>query len=176
MPKKDPDTGCMVQTIGEFWQNEAEREGQGRSGGDLAGEFYDEIEADSRACEQEMLKDTDGLLRALQSWDEACEEEDRIRFISVVSILDAQMEQRVRSGSTMILAQVVCGVLKKDWPDGKPWVRLDSWSEAGSYYDPPDGGEDVTFLTRGQVVAVLRERASECERLYDVLESMGESW
>jgi hypothetical protein len=164
----------MVQTLGEFWQNEAEREGQGRSGGELAGEFWDEIEEDSRACERKMLEDKEGLLRALQGWDEGCEEEDRIRFYSVVSILDAHMEQRVRSGSTMILAQVVCGVLKKDWSDGKPWVRLDVWSEAGSYYDPPDGGEDVTFLTREQVIAHLREHAPERERLYDVLEAMGE--
>jgi len=168
MPKIDKATGCMVQTIGEFWQNEAEREGHGRSGGDLAGEFYDEIEADSRACEQRMLEDKDSLLHTLQGWDKDCEEEDRIRFLSVVSILDAHMEQRVRSGSSMILAHVTCGT------GGESWVRLDTWHEDGSYYDPPDGGEDATLLTRDQVIAHLREFAPERARLYDVLESMGE--
>lgn len=168
MPKKDPATGCMVQTLGEFWHAEAEREGQGRSGGEIALEFWEEIEADSCRCERELLGDKEGFLRTLQSWDKDCDEEDRIRFTGVAEILDAVVEQGGRSSSTIVVARVHTEV------NGEIFVHFCSWHESGGYYDPPEGGNDVLIWDRDKAVSYLRERAPECERLYDVLELMGE--
>jgi hypothetical protein len=180
MPRKDPHTGCVVMTQAEFWASEANREGRGRSGCDLATEFWDEIEADSRACERRMLADKDGFLRTIHVWDADCDEEDRIRFTEVLEILDATVEQRVRHNSSMAVARV------RTEHRGEIYVCYGEWSDAGSYYDPPDGGADLLIWDRTKVVAHLRKRALECalrralecalerKRLYGVLESMGE--
>lgn len=56
MPKIDPITGCTVMTMGEFWASEAEREGVGRCGADLAQEFYEDMAAEEQA-EEDRLKD-----------------------------------------------------------------------------------------------------------------------
>jgi hypothetical protein len=46
MPRIDPVTGCTVMTHAEFWQDQAEREGQGRAPWELIDDFYAEIDRD----------------------------------------------------------------------------------------------------------------------------------
>lgn len=61
MPRKDPVTGCMVMTMPEFLNAEAEREGKGRTGADILSDIYAEIDADSRREEDRMRDPKEAL-------------------------------------------------------------------------------------------------------------------
>ena len=56
MPKIDPITGCTVMTIPEFWAAEAQSEGQGRSGADLAQDFAMEMEENGKNYYENLAK------------------------------------------------------------------------------------------------------------------------
>lgn len=141
MPRKHPDLGVMVQTLGEFWQNEAEREGLGRSGGDVASDFWAEVDEDSRRQERELLADRVGLLERLKAWDADCDDSDRIRFLDVVEICAVEVRQGTRQSGCSILARVATEAR------GEIFISYEMWSDAGSYHEPPDGGTDCLILT-----------------------------
>jgi len=144
-------------TLGEFWQNEAEREGQGRSGGDVATDFWEEIDEDSRRCELELLADKAGLLSRLLAWDDfdGMEESDRIRFLDVVEIYDAVVRQGMRESGSTVWAKVATETR------GEIFISYCEWSDAGSYLDPPDGGNECLILTLDKLMSRLRAKRGE---------------
>lgn len=150
MPYKHP-TGVMVQTVGEFFASEAAAEGAGRSGGDLMSEFFDDMEADIRRHVEEERRDNDGLLRALKSFDEGCDEEDRLHIEEVLDIVDVDRRHGARQSEGYSIARVRAA-------RGTMFVRYEWWEDAGTYYDPPEGEVNLQVVTRDDVLAHLRER------------------
>jgi hypothetical protein len=57
MPRKDPISGCMVMTMPEFLNAEAEREGQGRTGGDILQDIMTEMSEDDKRCSEGLKND-----------------------------------------------------------------------------------------------------------------------
>lgn len=57
MPRKDPISGCMVMTMPEFLNAEAEREGKGRTGGDILEEILTDMGEDDKRCSEDLKDD-----------------------------------------------------------------------------------------------------------------------
>jgi hypothetical protein len=143
MPKIDPVTGCKVMTTAEFWAAEAEKEGQGRSGGELMGDFMDEMEKD-RVQEQERLRQPDVALqevvRAVKDWNEADPDVEQLPTpLQVLEVKDCQYSTSFRGSSFKL--SVRCSTT-----DGRAGTfTIDSWQTGGSMMEPPDGEETVSF-------------------------------
>lgn len=145
MPKKDPITGCMVMTMPEFLNAEAEREGKGRCGGEILADIFTEIDADSRRCEErlswpnealEALKEA--LKEAEEYWEDEYGEGSKVPVIvEVVKVLAAKVSQNFSSSGQMLRAEV-----RTD--DGKLCYVEHSYSHwSGTRMDPPE--EDSTL-------------------------------
>jgi len=68
MPRKDPETGCIVMTEGEFWQHEADSEGRGRDAADLREDFYADISASMREDEDRIKNNPAEMLDAIKNY------------------------------------------------------------------------------------------------------------
>lgn len=143
MPRKDPMTGCTVMTTGEFWAKEAEAEGKGREPWELMNDFWQELEADSERCRQQMLKPAyafETIRREMIEINGCVAEEDQYRFdlVRVVRVIDADMSQNLRSSSEGFTAVV-------DTTDGRKLCHFWSSHSSGSYWEPPDYDSELTF-------------------------------
>lgn len=146
MPKIDPITGCKVQTIGEYFSSEAEREGKGRGGGELMSEMFDEIEADNQAeaARQAQPEVALALLRKQAAGFElpmpveileVLESEHRWTFGGSTESLKARV--RVEGGATGTLSW---------WASSTPATML----------DPPDYDCDLVWERAGRLHAAGR--------------------
>jgi len=134
MPKIDPITGCSVMTEGEFWSNEAAREGKGRSGGDLREEFWNEIDAEAERVAAEWRKPEVAL--ALLNGCEGFDDENEEPVIAEVLEVESSMfTQNIRSSSGQFVARV------KTEAGDELRVRYSIWNTSGTRIDPPDGDE-----------------------------------
>jgi hypothetical protein len=152
MPKIDPTTGCVVRTQQEFWQAEADAEDAGRSGADLAAEFYDEMEAEC-GREAESMRDPAEALRAIKACDDQEEPAHRVGggVIAVRRVLRADYKQSLRSCECMIVAEVECA-------DGRArFVRWGSASWYGTMLDPPDYDESLDEITEEEATSNAEE-------------------
>lgn len=146
MPKKDPITGCTVMTTGEFFQSEAEREGKGRSGGELMSEMFNEI-ADSYEEEEKRWKENlpDTLAFLQKEIDEYNDFDPDPDFppvakpISIEEVLDVQVGGSFRTTTLLIKARCK----KEDGSEGT--IVYNSWHSSGSYYEPPDGDISIKW-------------------------------
>lgn len=150
MPRIDPITGCPVMTTGEFWNEEAQREGQGRSGGDLMGDFYDELAQDEARREQEMRNNPEALLamvnEAAKAWCDGVDPEDLDgvcfpgNFVRVVDVLEAKVSDGMRQSSTSVTAKYEMG-------DGRTrTIQYSEWYSGGSFYEPPESESEFKIL------------------------------
>lgn len=137
MPRKDPMTGCMVMTMPEFLADEAKREGKGRTGGDVLGDIYTQMDADNRKREDELRSPK----IALQTLNEMIGPENEFRrddgqpelpkITKVLTVLSAKCSQHFSGSSTGMTAEVLAG--------GKAYFALareSNWS--GTMWEPPD--------------------------------------
>lgn len=130
MPKQDPITGCMVLTQAEFWQGEAEREGNGRTAGELQAEMYEDMAADEERCSEEMRNDPEGALKVIKEYLDADPEtcEDDFGFTSAditgVEIEDAKYGGGFGGSSREIRAKLTM-------VDGS--TRTVEWGEETTY-------------------------------------------
>lgn len=138
MPKKDPITGCEVMTVGEFFQDEANREGKGRTGGDILNETLSEMDQGYQEEEARWTSKPDELLLRLQEevkeYNELDPEAEQVsKPISIVEILEVKCSGGMRS------SEFSCRV-KATKEDGSVGIiKLKSWYTHGTFYDPPDG-------------------------------------
>jgi len=150
MPRIDPITGCSVMTTGEFWNAEAHQEGQGRSGGDLMVDFYEEMEADTRTREQEFRDNPEALLalvnEAAKLWIDGVDPEDLDgvcfpgNFKRVIEVMDSTIQDGMRNSSTSVTA-------KYEMNDGtNHTIMYSEWSSSGSFYEPPDFESEFKIL------------------------------
>lgn len=134
MPRTDPVSGCQVMTLGEFWKEEADQEGQGRSAGELMAEFYLDQEKEIRMEEEKLKQPAEALKFLLSVWELASEEEPAEHCpVTVKEVSIVEIRSRGRTSSTKLVAQA-------EGMDGKlrEYVAWSSY-DAGSYLDPPDG-------------------------------------
>jgi len=142
MPKIDPETGCEVMTEAEFWKGEADNEGEGRSGGDLRDDFYDEMEKDRKQSEdryREPKEALDALQRAVKSFNEGLDEDEaKLPLpVEVLEVLEVRLGQGLRESSLLLRARAT-------YLDGQiDIIEFESWSTAGSRSEPPDHDESV---------------------------------
>ena len=140
MPRRDPITGCEVMTLGEFWADEAEREGQGRSGGELAAEFYDDLNAEMERQKNIIrtdLEETRTILQtAIKEWNEADPEAEPVpEIVRVLEVLEVMLKVKELDITAKCLTT-----------DGRTIkVRLTEWREPGSFYSPPDYDVNITW-------------------------------
>ena len=164
MPRTDPITGCQVMTQAEFWVSEAKHEGKGREPWELQSEMFQEMADDEERTRQKMLEDTEGAYRDLiRYWNDI--REDQVSAmkewgtpVPVQLMLDKTDEfgwykpRRVieivhadySGGFNQTSGRVVMRVL---FSGGR--IRLvshDYWSSSGSFYEPPDGEDNVMVL------------------------------
>jgi len=149
-------------THAEFWQSEAEHEGQGREPWELMSDFYQELEDDTERCRQEMLRDTEEAYQTILKYWMFCREDidwtetdpfcdwregDETDFFilykprRVIEVLHAELRQNFRDTSYAIVARVL-------FSGGRiRLVRHSGWYDYGTMLDPPDSEEEVAILS-----------------------------
>lgn len=130
MPRKDPVTGVMVQTWGEFWQKIADE--HGTTPDEEINNFWQELDEDSRRVEQSIRENIQKFVV-----DALKEDSDLPDYVSVIDIESVHQTQGIKSSSL----EVEC--LVKDLA-GKKWIfNYLEWNDYGSMIDPPDQGIEV---------------------------------
>lgn len=159
MPRIDPMTGVPVMTT-EFWSAEAEHEGQGRSGGEVMTDFYEEMEREARLDEILMWEEAFGQLVALaqdevrwwkegeewfnasrgQPWGVGMERAERPRMpVECLEVIDVKLNEGLRDQSGTIIARVVAD-------DGLTYRLTATWSHyGGTMWEPPDDDQELTW-------------------------------
>ena len=176
MPKKDPNTGCMVMTTGEFFQKEAEHEGKGRTGGDLMAEMFEEIgkeeeEHAKRISEPEEAKRIlNEVIKENNSYlDDTDEGYIHFTVIGVIKVFFASVGFGGRNSSEGFLAVV-------EGDDGNEYtLKYSSWHSGGSYIDPPDGETIVEVLPPSHNCPANCDRIGNSKDGYCHCSSCGES-
>ena len=128
MPKIDSFTGCPVMTVAEFWNSEAEQEGKGRSGSEVALDFYEEMRQEEEV-EANRIKNNPTEVEALirRCADDG---ETDISTISLLEVLEVECSFG-KSSKTSVKAKINIGGQEKIVVAGEA-------SYGGSYYEPPD--------------------------------------
>lgn len=195
MPRKDPITGCMVVTTAELFADEAEREGKGRTGGDLMVEMLSDLEKE-RAAEEERLRDPvvalDFIKTAIEESNKATEGDYPPLPIplKIVEVLEAKFFATLRTQTTYIRALARRPGLMESIQDV---VVFHGSYSGGSFCDPPDSEENVYWvglddegkevqwkdmytIARSSADGALphaEENRKKCKRLMDVIEKAG---
>jgi hypothetical protein len=153
MPKIDKMTGCSVMTLPEFWSAEAAAEGKGRSGGDIAEDFYNEMAKEEEAERQRFFEPA-SLVRHVNSAIAEYDDDPEARYgFKVTTLLDLHEDQDFSSG---LRGSEIGFTAKFTCDDGKErWLNYSEWSDHGSRWDPPDGGREVTVITDEKKLAEL---------------------
>jgi len=142
MPRKDPTTGVMVMTTGEFFEMEAKREGKGRSGIELMSDFIDQFEAD-RLEEERKLKDPKtALVKINDAINEYNLYDEEIRLPvaeEVLEVVSAECCDTVRQTGFKITAKCKRsgGVVDT--------VTIETCYTYGTRMDPPEGETLVSW-------------------------------
>lgn len=156
MPRKDPVTGVMVMTTGEFFAKEAEREGKGRSGGELMSEMFADMEKSRQETEAEYRNPEFALktlIEAIKNENSYLTENHADDIANgTVQLIDEpvrvtevfDVEYKENFGGRSLLLSVVAE--RKDGTSGV--LELREWYSRGSFYEPPDGETDVWWDER----------------------------
>jgi hypothetical protein len=146
MPRKDPITGCTVMTLGDFWSSEAKHEGKGRSAGELAEEFHDEMEADRKACE-DRYRDPEYALKVLKSaverWNSYEPDATPLPVpVEVIEVIEVELGQGFRESILHLRARARYA---GDETLVEDIIELNDSHTSGSFYEPPDGDMNVEW-------------------------------
>lgn len=160
-------------TMPEFLNAEAEREGKGRSGGDIFEDIVASMNEDSERCKAEMRKPSNALVAIKQAVEDAREywNDDGVavalpEIVEVVKVLDANLNQSFRSSTTAIRAEVMCA-------DGKlRYVHYWVSNYAGTRLEPPDEDSDLSI---GEF-RPMNNRPWECLKCGTLRDAGGRHW
>lgn len=135
MPRKDPMTGCMVMTHGEFYAKEAERNGTSPAE-EFTNDFVDMqlMFEDDANIEKTRLSDLSEALRQLNAgidwFNEGMDAEDQVKKPSaIVKVYDIEAGESYSSSSLKF---------KVLTDDGRN-LSYSSQETRGTYWEPPDG-------------------------------------
>jgi hypothetical protein len=165
MPKIDPITGCSVMTMPEFWNGEAASEGQGRTGGEVAADFYEEMVAEEQESRVRYF-DHANLVSVVNTANEeqqkyVMEEHARIRARNpayaaprvgedyypwrVTAVLDLHEDRDFSEGMRGTSIAFKCKFRCDDGVDR--WLSYYEESCGGSFYEPPSHECGVDIVT-----------------------------
>lgn len=130
MPYVHPVLGVECQTLGEYWQSEAKREG--REAADLMDDFYSEIAKEEENSRKQIMSDFPGCLKMLQDYYSPEYGDNDFYPLEVLEITDANVRISMRSNSTKIICKVKCS------DDKDRWLEYSETQYSGSYMEPPD--------------------------------------
>ncbi len=144
MPRRDPITGCMVLTIWEVLDREAQAEGKGRTAGDLFSDMVEEMgkEEEERARQ---LSDPTEAMRVINDGIKWCnegmdpKEEGFIPYTveEVLKVSDAGASFGFRQSSESLYALTRCS-------DGQErTIHFGTWQDNGDRMTPPEGETTV---------------------------------
>lgn len=145
MPRIDSSTGCEVMTMAEFWQHEAQTEGQGRAAADVADDFYADLRREEER-ETRRLLDPIEALSTLKAYDDQEEPKSRIGggIAATRRVLRASFHLSANSSKASLVAEVEC-------VDGS--VRFVRWiasSWGGGHLDPPESDEGMEEVSEAE--------------------------
>jgi hypothetical protein len=135
----------MVMTMPEFLNDMAEKEGKGRTGGDVLADIYSEIDADSRR-EEERMQEQEHALELVRSalkdaeeyWEDEYGEGTKVPEITeVVHVIEARVSQNMRSSGQLFRAEV------RDSKGNLCYFEHTYSHWSGTMLDPPE--EDSTM-------------------------------
>lgn len=141
MPRKDPMTGCSVITLPEFLADEAQREGKGRSGGEILADIYAEIDADSRRQEAELRKPANALEAVKRAVADTQDPDEPAlpEIIEVLQVLEVHYEQSYSGFGESLKAEA-------RGADGNVYfVDYRRYETFGSRWEPPDGDVELSI-------------------------------
>ncbi len=161
MHRKDPMTGCKVLTTLGFFHLEAEKEGKGRSAGDLMGEFFEDFDNEVRKEEarywepkyamdilQELIKEENEYTKKDFGYYMRLLKEGKISKgevptavptkFKVLRVLEVQHGCSFNSSSTKLIALV-------KYKGKELLVYASTWRSSGSRWEPPDGETEVVW-------------------------------
>lgn len=166
MPRKDPITGCMVMTMPEFFDREAEHEGRGRSGADLMGEMFEEIAAEEAEVSAQIASRPVEVLRGIREamycpdcrrgkpCFDPCFDQYNIEPVGIHWVLSVDVGAALGGPSGEVYEAIVV------WSDGtKRYTQVTVERFNGSFYEPP--WEDVDMSVACQCGAKLPSDALE---------------
>jgi len=148
MPRKDPITGCQVMTLGEFWSDEAKREGQGRNGYELMAESMDDMQTSFAEQARSMRDDPAEILQTLRSyyvpeddswsWDPGDEPEWVPE--SLVEVEEVECDGGFSESGWTAVVKALCsdGVTRR--------LKVTYARYNGSFYEPPSDDLNVEVL------------------------------
>jgi hypothetical protein len=139
MPRKDPHTGVMVMTTGEFWADMAKR--NGTTPAEEMHSFYDDMEKDRLEYENRLRQPASALnflLDSVKGWQD--EDNPMLKPVAVLHVLSVEYHHSLKSSSTGMAAHCT----KEDGSEGVLVAKVSDY--AGSYIDPPDADGEVFWL------------------------------
>lgn len=157
MPRKDTISGVMVMTDAEFWTMMAEKEGKGRTAGDLVSDHYQQLADEEIKEEQRLLSDKAYTLHLIQTQalqNMQYEHEDRtadpkwwtsqpsfltLPFpVEILELSDAGVHWgRSSYEQFKFIAQCDDGVIRRG--------EYTHSHYSGSFYEPPDDETEVIW-------------------------------
>jgi hypothetical protein len=186
MPRIDPIHGVPVLTQAEFWASEAEREGQGRTGGDLQADFYAVMAADEARARAEWLKHENllpwlhGLWeRAHECWAEDKDCDEPPEPLAVIDVASDKYRYGMRSSTeeaeVYVRARTAAG-------EREVLVVAGAYTSHGSFYEPPDYDERYEWREVRHGFRVTWDNGHACGSLAGFYtdeaeaEAAGEAW
>jgi hypothetical protein len=132
-------------TMPEFLNDQAEREGKGRTGGDILSDIFSDMDADSRRVEAELRKPEVALERFKQAIKDAAEYwDDEFQnplpvLVIVAKVRDAKVAQSFRSSSETLSAEVIDDLTRALFVE----YTTAHWS--GTRMEPPEDDSEFNF-------------------------------
>lgn len=181
MPRKDPITGCMVMTMPEFFEHEAESEGRGRSGGDLMADMFEEMANEEQALASEIASRPIEVLWAIREamycpdclrgapCRDGCFDLYAIEPLGIHEVVEVDVGVSIGGPSRDKYEAIVV------WSDGtKRRTRVVVERFSGSFYEPPweDVDLDVSCSCGAKLPSDALEPDSDpplCVRCYPAL-------
>jgi len=145
MPKIDLTTGCQVMTTAEFWNSQADIEGEGRTGGECFEDFLDDWAKEGEK-ERDRLRDTEQafsfLKEMIDNWiDSDPDFESEVPMpTEVARVLDVKFKATMGGNKTKLRL-----IAKAE--DGEMYI-YDVWFQywAGSMMDPPEEDGEIDWI------------------------------
>jgi len=139
MPKIDPVTGCTVMTMPEFLNDMAEKEGEGRTGGDILGDVIEEMGENDRENEKHIAEDTATILKQMQEWVSEDEYTDAEYPVEILEVVDVKLNSNFSGSTTLIRSKVKC----KDGSERACVFTESYWM--GTRLDPPEYDAELSW-------------------------------
>ena len=137
MPYKHPNgTTCM--TIGEFWADEAKREG--KEPFEVMDEFYTSLAIEEVTAKNQLMNNPNDALSKLKEYYNPEYVDSDFQPVEVIEMIEAFVNIGMRKCSTEFVAKVKCS------DNVDRYMEYSETEYSGSFYEPPDFDCDCKVL------------------------------